>query len=128
MFEKVKIPVMLCCNDYRNGIFEEKVSSIEIGDNLRLECGFAYWSPRMRVKGGKIFIARKAFPCLEYKEWYGNWCWDRAILYGKTVIELLNWLKQKDWFFAEEGETRMFQIWENKEKFFEDKHIRIFQK
>lgn len=129
MFEKVKIPVCFACNDYRNGIFDDKVSALEIGNNaLRLECNFADWSPRMRVEKGKIYIARRAFPYQSYTNWYGNWCWDRAILYGEDLINLLNWLKLKNWFSPEEGELRMVKVWERKDKFYADSDVAIFQK
>lgn len=119
---------MFCCNDYRNGIFEEKVSAIDVAGGLRLGCRYADWSPRMRVKNGKVFIARKGFPYLYYKEWHGNWCWDLTHLYGADVLMLLNWLKQKDWFDVEEGETRMFNVWKNKSASFLDSDLPIFEK
>jgi hypothetical protein len=129
MFEKVKIPVCFSCNDYRNGNFEEKVSAFVFGEyTLKLDSQFADWSPKMRVKGGKIFIAGKGFPYLEYKSWYGNWCWDLAVLYGEDVLKMLNWLKQKDWFQVEEGEHRMTLVFNDKNRIFVDKDIAIFQK
>lgn len=118
MFEHARIRIMLCCNDPRNGIFAHRLSGLEIGPNMSFMATAWYESrePRMRwiEKDGvthAIAIAGKHFPIVGYRSWVGNWCWDMAVMEGRTVLELLNWPRLRRFFDITEGETRLFNWW-----------------
>lgn len=125
MFEKQPVKVHLCCNNPDNGIFAERVWTIQIGENLELDSKTwisnvqGPWGPRLRyitdANPGRplvkaVAIAGRHFPVTHYKPWYGNWCWDLVHMPGRAVIDLLNWPQVRKWFSPSEGETRLFNL------------------
>lgn len=116
MFEHIRIPVMLCCNDPDNGNFAEQLAGFEVGENMHFECKFWGWEPRLRYVYRDqlmtaISIAGKHFPITNHRSWVGNWCWDRVHMEGRHVLDLLNWPRLRKWYDISEGETRLFNWW-----------------
>jgi hypothetical protein len=136
MFEHVLIPIHLCCNDPRNGNFSEQLAGFEIGDNMKFECRYGDWEPRLRYvvdpNPGRaliraIALAGKHFPVTDYHPWYGNWCWDAFKMEGRYVLELLNWPRLRKWFDISEAEQRLFNWWQVGEKWTDD-DLRLISK
>lgn len=120
MFEHERIPIALCCNDPDNGNFAEQLAGFEVGYNMKFECRYGDWEPRLRYVVNAsptrpliraIALAGRHFPVTSYKPWWGNWCWDLVHMEGRYVLELLNWPRLHKWFDVSEGEHRLFNWW-----------------
>lgn len=116
MFERIRIPVEMCCNDPKNGLFTNRVAGIDVGSNMTFEAKGREPALRHISRAGKterIAIAGKQFPILGWKEWTGNWCWNRYWLCGNSVLVLLNWPRLRKTFDLTEGEDRLRNWWES---------------
>lgn len=134
MFENIRIPVMLCCNDPDNGNFADRLSALEIGPNMSFHSTAYYesrearmrWLTKDHVTHG-IAIAGKHFPIVGYRSWVGNWCWDMAMMEGRTVLELLNWPRLRRFFEISEAEQRLFNWWKAGQQW-TDQDLRLISK
>lgn len=141
MFEQVPVEVLLCCNNPDNGVFTGRLCAIEVGPNLRFETA-GLWSERLgpclrylwreeRPHRGagtqRIAISGRYFPIINYRCWFGNWCWDAVAMRGATVLALLNWMKRKPWFALHEAEERLWNHYES-DRPFEDHDLRLITK
>lgn len=108
MFERELIQVMLCCNDPDNGLFDGRLSGLEIGPNMKFSS--TQWTgPAIRWVGTNgMRIAGKTFNFDGYRNWVGNWCWDCVTMRGDEVLKLLNWPRFRHFFDIDEGEERLF--------------------
>ena len=106
--------VMLCCNDDRNGDFLGRAEAIEVED-IQLEGGSVTcnWISR-RLSRAKSYegdstlrIGRLFIPCLEYRTWVGNCCWDCAKIRAVHALRIINYLAKARWH-AVEAEYRIF--------------------
>jgi hypothetical protein len=107
------------CNDPDNGLFAGRVPQIEINpDGLTLEAkqwnGYSFARcPRFREDGGHFILAGKRWPFIRSKDWWGNWCWNAYWLDPKVAQDFLIWLRARDLFHATEGESSLFDAWNN---------------
>ena len=85
--------VMLCVNNWRNGVFHGRLERVEIAD-LTLES--PYMDSALRIRVDKIGITlgadRRTWPYSSYREWVGNWCWDACQMTPDNAADLLNFL------------------------------------
>lgn len=109
------LQVMLCCNDWRNGNFLGRAESVEIHD-VSLEGGSVTcnWINK-RINSAKSYegtstlrIGRLLVPCLGYKTWVGNWCWDCATVRAVHALKIINYLA-KSRFHAIEAEAEIYE-------------------
>lgn len=110
------IHVMFCCNDHRNGSPTGRVSAINLGEALGLECVVLGGEPTYSHGGDSVRIGRKSFPAKSYSEWVGNWCWDAAWMTPEAVADLLAHVQGLHWrehrkFAAQHGYTPLFDKW-----------------
>src|SRR5262245_32405026 len=127
MFENELIRVLLCCNDPDNGQCDGRLSAVEIGPNMAFDA--RQWvGPRFAWIGANRFrIAGKQFAFVNYKNWYGNWCWDGVTMRGSEVLRLLNWPRFRVFFDVGEGEERLFN-WFRAERPWTDHDLRLIGK
>src|SRR5690348_12173541 len=72
------IRLMLCCNDWRNGLFSGRCSQITL-DYAALTLESPYADSALKCAIGKCdFRLGKdhVWPQYGHTEWLGNWCWD----------------------------------------------------
>lgn len=136
MFEHVRIPISLCCNNPDNGHFAEELYALEIGPNMYFGPRFGDWGPRVRYLVNEqpgtplvraVSISGKHFPVSNYHPWQGNWCWDGFQMEGRYVLELLNWPRLRKWFDVERGESRLFNWWKDGQPW-KDDDLRLISK
>ena len=110
------IKICLCCNDYRNGNFIGLAETVEIHDVTiegnpvtcgHLDCRPPKGSTKIEGEDG-LRIGRIVIPCLSYKTWYGNWCWDSAAVRAVHALRVLNYLVQKRGWRCTEAENEIF--------------------
>ena len=111
------LTLALCCNDPDNGNFEGYAESIEIHDveleGPRVTCNHLPGKP---PKGSHKFegedglrVGRCVIPCLDYKTWYGNWCWDAARVRAVHALRVLNYLVEKRGWHCVQAGTEIFE-------------------
>lgn len=104
--------VHVCCNDWKNGAFTGKVSSIEIGSTT-LECRFSNWEPRITEGADFIRIGGKKLRCSGATYSVGNWCWNAYRCHDADVLALINWPKFRKWFQMTEAPERVADAYNN---------------
>jgi hypothetical protein len=98
------LKIALCCNDPDNGSWIGKAEHIEIE-------GIEMYGPEVRVNhenrklksagpaaGDTVLrVGRVLVPCLGYRTWWGNWCWDCASVRAMNALKVLNYLISRGW-------------------------------
>jgi len=46
--------------------------------------------------------------CLNYREWFGNWCWDAAWIAGVDAVGIANYLARLKYWHCEYAPTEFF--------------------
>jgi hypothetical protein len=98
------IRIDMCCNDPDNGSWTGKAEYIHIQDvelygpvvSVNHE-GRKLKSARPAEGDTTLRIGRVVVPCLGYKTWYGNWCWDAAAVRAVNALKILNYLIGRGW-------------------------------
>lgn len=107
--------IAMCCNNPDNGVFQGKTDFIEIED-VRLygpevtcrEEDRTLKSARPVEGNTTLRIGRVCVPCLAYKTWWGNWCWDCASVRAVNALKVLNYLIERGWR-CEEAADEVFE-------------------
>jgi hypothetical protein len=86
--------VAFLCNDDR-GNFTERVSQVQIGEDVHLVC--ATRPPVMRWVEQHVQIGRRFFRCGPRQVWLGNVFWDGAALPKSWARELVAHLLSRGW-------------------------------
>lgn len=134
------VSIALCCNDPDNGNFTGRFDAVDIGSEI-LKLDNKYYPPKaprlryeMKSQGtqsgwgaspveGRIKVARRYFPVIGYKSWWGNWCWDCVLLEPEVALRFLNYLKELDYFQPEYGLTVFFDTFNDPKARFNEKHL-----
>lgn len=99
------------CNDPDNGLFDGQCAGIQLPDlDLELSSNNMRGSS-FRVFVGSIKISRRVFPFERSKDWYGNWCWNAYWFELEVAVDLLTYVHSTGAFSADQGEERLFHIW-----------------
>ena len=124
-YDQVKIPVMLCWND-DYGNFDNQIRRIDIHEALQLDSHFVDEDGESiglscalgtDEDAGSILIGTRKFSYLDRRMWVGNIYWDLVWMYGKDLLEFLNYIQQTKHFDMEEAEHRLFNWWESGKPF-----------
>lgn len=109
------ITIMLCCNDYRNGEFLGYAENIEIdevemvGGRVAVRGGLEPPATSKPIEGEEgLRIGRIVVPCLSYKTWVGNWCWDAAQVRAVHALKIVNYLIAAKWH-CEDGPYAQYE-------------------
>jgi hypothetical protein len=109
----------VCCNDPDNGLFVGRADGLQLTtwDDALIELETRYWEcgPRFTEKSGTIRIARRTWPILAAKEWYGNWCWNAYWLAPTTLLDLLSTVKKARQFHCTNAPTQLYENWNDDE-------------
>lgn len=127
MSERISVPVMLCCNDHRNGMHQGFVEHIEVGGRdgdvfLALD-GYCRASdgPFEVEAGGRrvavLRIGRHRYRVRGYTTWAGNWCWDQSRMPPGEAARLLNNLRTSNRWSPHEGHSWVWDLWKSGEPF-----------
>lgn len=89
--------VDLCCNDPDNGMALDKIDAIEVhlSDETDYEIKVVDFEMSWEVQSDRnkrIKLGDRIYPIHGYREWYGNWCWNRIWMAPADVVTLLNYL------------------------------------
>jgi hypothetical protein len=110
----------VCCNDPDNGLFNHMAPALHVGD-----CEFEAlnWhegkQPRFVETPSGIRLAGKNWKVESSKDWYGNWCWNRYLLWRKGttprwyMLEFLTWLKGRKLYSLNCGPSTLFRWWQD---------------
>ena len=118
--------IMLACNDHRNGRFKGSFDAAELlgldGDRLmafegppikarfwlRSKCGAP---PSFSVTGRNAGLPLRIWLHAEnYRQWYGNWCWDAFFVQPETAAKFLHVVRIAKWH-CYEAESGLFALW-----------------
>jgi len=91
------IAVDLCCNDPDNGTPLDKIAAIEVSlsdefDNTFKVVDFEMVWEVQPDRSSRLKLGDRIYPIHGYREWYGNWCWNRIWLAPADLLTLLNYL------------------------------------
>jgi hypothetical protein len=126
-----QIPVMLACND-DHGNFDGNIRMIDIHDSLQLECNFinedeedegAFDFAGLECSLGddngvpSLIFGEHKFHYIKRLNWCGNMCWDLFVMYGEDFLPFLNYLHKSKQYSCTEGESRLFNWWEQDKEF-----------
>lgn len=104
--------VHVCCNDGRNGLFEGRVTAIELSDMTLEHC--SEHGCKFTVLGDGLFrLSRRVFKFNAWREWVGNWCWNAYQLDKDEARRLLQYLKKSGRWTCTDGPEELFE-WFNK--------------
>lgn len=113
------------CNDHGNGMCQGFVEEVRIGlgrGNFEFGTDFLdehyleLHGPRTKFhweNDSEFRFLRKTWLCRGIKTWVGNWCWNACFVERRTVRQILNRLKRRNWR-PENGTTLMFDYFEDK--------------
>ena len=118
----MRILVMLCCNHYRNGVFNGRLCGVDFGHELlEVVCSdlrgdrMRYSWSEMTQGSGKIHLkGHKEFCFSGHREWVGNWCWDGVMMSLTEAARLANHLKTLHWWHCDAAEESMYEKWNDK--------------
>lgn len=85
--------LMLCVNNYRNGVFSGRCSSISLYDCEQLTLESPYLDRHLKCEIGKDFLRlgkSKQWPHHGEKHWVGNWCWNSVTVAPEVAAGILN--------------------------------------
>lgn len=104
--------LLLCCNDYRNGLFQGHFGAavIELPDGETIELH----GPRVGLReceGKRLKIGRMSVFTLGSSEWVGNWCWNGYALGTWELLRVANYLKIRG-FTPEAAPTEIYDRWQ----------------
>ncbi len=129
------IALDVCCNDPDNGLFAHKAERLQLGI-----CEFeARRDPAPRFvlldNKTKFRLAGKVWPIDRSKDWYGNWCWNRYVIWerGKTpgwwMVDFLKWLRGRELYDMDTGTSDLYRWWrlEGPNRSSADLHAMIFE-
>ncbi len=88
----------LCANDYRNGMETPYVDALEISGAHFVADRRVRWS-----HGERLHIGRTSMPYSQFTSWYGNWCWNAAVVSHDDALRLLNAPWFRGAFHVEDG-------------------------
>lgn len=122
--------VSLCCND-NAGRFERCIRAIDIEDALRLTALAIDQPPRMSFVevGGvttMVRIAGRRFPVTHYYHCSPLRGYDSVRMEQAVVAELLNYLKSRRVFEAENGAWEVFDIWQTAGERFSETNLALY--
>lgn len=118
-------PLMLACNDYRNGQFEGLLRGVQLTDEeiLNLETCLVDDEDIDELAGLDIVFDPQnrwfkvandyTVPILDRKNWVGNWCWDCVLVELPELVKFLNWLMQTQSFYCVNGIDTLHDAWHN---------------
>jgi hypothetical protein len=106
------IRVGLCCNDGRNGAPTGFAEYVAIDDVIQLE-GDHTPVPCRRLSDTVLHIAGLDLPTFGYVTWYGNICWDGAVLTELDTWRLLEALRHAGWGCLE-AQAELYDAWDTR--------------
>ena len=101
------IGIMLAVNSPDTGVHTGQVRYIHIGDLMEME------GPPLvcRVEKGRLLrLGEELFQHDGYRNWVGNWCWDRVVLKNVYLLRFLRVLMDNGWECVD-GMTVLFDAW-----------------
>ena len=111
------ISIELCCNDWRNGVDQGYAENIKLfecdltGGRVRTD-----WLRDRRPNAiaadgdSTLRIGRLLLPCLSYRTWHGNWCWDSARVRLIHAVAIWNYLAKKPDWHCEGGPCELYDL------------------
>lgn len=113
------ITLNFACNDPDNGNFTGRFDRMEVdgGDlHMEFECG-CHPSQGVRIRFEEVAkIGRKKIQYLQYKNWYGNWCWDAIWVRWPEALEVINYVGTLKHWRMVDGPSSLFEA-------FNDRHV-----
>lgn len=113
--------IMLACNDWRNGNWLGVCESVEIADITLVGGRVTSAHSSERLINAKAYegdttlrVGRVSIPCLSYKTWVGNWCWDCASVRAIHALKVMNYLAGKPDWHCEEAEFEIFKAFNDR--------------
>jgi hypothetical protein len=121
--------IELCCNDPDNGNPLGAACAIEFSGNGQDVAGSAKVVNTL-IGGGDVRMSRKVCEnscpanryakyvlrigrlkvfCFEYREWFGNWCWDAAWIAGADAVGVANYLTRLKYWHCEYAPSEFFE-------------------
>lgn len=110
------IMVDVACNDPNNGLFAGRAEMISIGSDL-LELTARRSAPKFVETEVGFRLAGKVWPVHSNRHGVGNWCWNGYWMKTRDAVSFLAWLHGRRLFCAEQGETRLFNMWMSEKPF-----------
>ena len=116
----MNIRIDMACNDPDNGVFAGQVCAISLAHDL-LELEATAWTitsfrgcPTLKETSGGIRLSGKPWPVVRSKEWIGNWCWNAYWMDEEIAADFAVWLHRRGMFRPDNGEARLFEMWESR--------------
>ena len=110
------------CNDPDNGLFAHTAEGLQVttwdGEDIEFEC-CSTRAPRFSEGDGRIRIARRWWPCLRSREWYGNWCWNAYWLEPAIIVALLLAVRRSGMFRCTHAPTGLYENWNDEHASFD---------
>jgi hypothetical protein len=113
----VPVTIMLCRNNPDNGNPTPYADSVELfdchltGSRVRVACTTKPLPDATPVQGlFTLHVGRVRIPCLDYRTWVGNWCWDAASVRLIFAVQVWNYLAANPNWHCEEGPSKLFEM------------------
>ncbi|HVW08374.1 MAG TPA: hypothetical protein VHC90_07315 [Bryobacteraceae bacterium] len=113
--------VMVCCNDHRNGVSLGRFENLEIfecelsGPPMTFSCSNKR-HPEANAGTGDMTarFGRLVVPCLLYRGWVGNWCWDAVRVRLIYAVRIWNHLVDTGKWQCEQGPAALYELFNAK--------------
>lgn len=106
------VRIDFACNDPDNGLFAHCVEQIQLPDQLLELSAKSMRPPRFAERPNAIRVCRRWWPTKRSTGWYGNWCWDAHWFDASVATELICAIHKSRLFCCDEGETRLYNLWQ----------------